>query len=90
MITKHEKDWKILMDYKRKARKPVKGDRSLWLIRCSSKKFKVFTEGFHHASAAFQNLNMQVQGCQKTTQRVRKMKSSDGHKQAHVYRIKVS
>jgi len=28
MITKHEKDWKILADYKRGSREPVKGGRS--------------------------------------------------------------
>jgi len=27
MITKHENDWKIFTDYKRKSREPIKGDR---------------------------------------------------------------
>jgi len=52
------------------------------------KKCKVFTKGFHHASAVIQNLDMKIQGYQKITQRVRKMKPSGVHRQAHVYMIK--
>ena len=92
MITKYEKDWKIFTDYKRESREPVKGEvrNELQMIRCSSRKSKISTEEFHHASTALQNLDMQVEGCQKTTQRVRKIKPSSVHTQSHVYMIKVT